>query len=353
MKRHNIVVKNYCMYLKHTFLSLSICALCTMSASAQDSISFKPSGKVIAQSFFDYTAGFGSANSKSSFNLTRAYLGYNYQITSELRAQLIIDGAAENTSAGKYELNVKNAFLEWNKGDLKVSVGMIGLTQFNLQEKYWQHRYVEKTFQDRTKMSSSADLGVSASYRVHPMFSVDASIINGEGYRTVSRNNSNKYTLGVNVYPIKNFVLRGFVATYSDSENLRATNDVGSDVSYGNENTLSIFAGYQAKKLSAGVEFSEVYNKGFIKKRNYYGCSAFAMYKVSSQAYIYGRYDYLESTNPLGYTTLWSEFDGHLFIAGLGYSPLKQVRVSPNFRLLNQPHDKAKPYAFVNFEFNL
>lgn len=341
------------MRLKHLLLYSLSFFLISNPTFSQDSVSFKPTGKVIAQSFFDYSAGFGHANSKSGFSLTRAYLGYNYQITPELKAQLIIDGAAENTSAGKYELNVKNAFLQWEKGQFSVSAGMIGLTQFNLQEKYWQHRYVEKTLQDRTKMSSSADLGISASFRPHSLFSIDATILNGEGYRTVSRNNSNKYTLGANLYPISNFVIRGFVSTYTDSENLRATNNVGSNASYANENTLAVFVGYQDKKLSAGTEFVRVYSKGFIKERDNYGYSAFASYRLSSQLNAYARYDYLASTHPDGESTVWSELDGSTIIAGVGYIPLKQVKISPNFRLINLKNEKAAPYLFVNFEFNL
>lgn len=341
------------MYIRFAFISLFCFVIGHTSVTAQDSTTFKPSGKVIAQSFFDYSAGFGDANDKSGFNLTRAYLGYNYKITPELSAQVVIDGAAETTSAGKYELNVKNAFISWSKDNLNVSVGMIGLTQFNVQERYWMHRYVEKTFQDKNKMSSSADLGVSASYKIHPLLSVDASIINGEGYRTVSRNNSNKYTVGANIYPLKNFVLRGFASTYTNSENLRGATAAGSHPEYRNENALSLFAGYQDKKLSAGIEFSETYNKSFVKERNYYGVSTFASYKTSSVVNVYARHDYLGSKTPQFDQTIWSENDGHTFIGGLGYSPMKQVKISPNIRLINLKHDKSALYAFVNFELSL
>lgn len=68
--------------------------LCSTSSYAQDSLAFKPSGKIIARSFLDFSKGFGD-DDKSGFDITRALLGYNYKFTRTLQAQVVIDGAAE------------------------------------------------------------------------------------------------------------------------------------------------------------------------------------------------------------------------------------------------------------------
>lgn len=345
--------------LKKYLLILSILASTSLTTKSQEhetkkaEEAFKPHGKVIARGFLDYSAGLGRANEKSGFDIKRALLGYNYQITPSLRAQLVIDGAAGKSSSGNYEVALRNAFIEWSDYGFIISAGQIGLTQFSLQENYWQHRYIEKSLQDLTGMSPSVDLGVSAEYKFNDIISADISLTNGEGYRKISKNNSNRYSLGVNFHFIDNFVFRGFASTYTNSEDIQETAPEGIKVSRRNENTLGAFIGYQNKLLSAGVEYNYLFNKGFIKGQDFFGYSVYTSYNFKEKWNVFARFDSTDSDTPSNFTYNWSINDKNSFIGGVEFRPVKQLKIAPNIRFINPTYEKSNTYLFVNMEFNL
>lgn len=320
---------------------------------SQDKEPFQPSGKIIARSFFDFSQGFGNANRESGFDLTRAFLGYNYRFTRTLQAQVIIDGASGN-SDGKLEVYVRNAFVNWNDYGFNVNVGEIGLLQFNTQEKYWGYRYVLKSFQDLNKMAPSVDLGFTGEYQFNDYISADISVTNGEGYKKVVKNNSTRYALGFSLHPIKNVILRVYGDIYNDGGDVRDRLPEGIvDAKYGDQKTLSLFTGYKNDLISGGVEYNRVFNKGFIQDKDYYGYSVYGGVKFSSKWSAYARYDIMDSNMPSSFTSPWNDLDAQLMIAGVEFRPLKQIKISPNIRNINPDRSGAKQYLFVNLEFNL
>jgi len=324
------------------------------TAFSQVTEPFKPSGKIIARSFFDYSQGFGHVNNESGFDITRAFLGYNYKITPTIQAQVIIDGASGRNSDGNLEVYLRNAFVNWNDKGFDVSVGEIGLLQFSVQEGYWKHRYVLKSFQDLNKMAPSVDLGITAKYKFNDYISADISLTNGEGYKKVVRNSSTRYAGGINLYPIKNTIFRVYADIYNEGEDMRDKLPDGvAEVKYKDQKTLSLFAGYQDERISGGLEYNRVFDKGFIENKDYYGYSAYASIKTASKWRIYARYDLMDSKNPAAFETPWNDLDGQLMIAGVEFQPFKQLKMSPNFRNINADRGKSEQYLFINFEFNL
>lgn len=325
-----------------------------LRSAAQDSIAFKPSGKIIARGFFDYHKGFGAANNESGFDVTRALLGYNYQITPTLQAQVVIDGASGRNADGKLEVYLRNAFIRWQDKGFDISLGEIGLLQFSLQEKYWRYRYVLKSFQDLNKMSPSVDLGITAQYQIAKFLSADISLTNGEGYKKIEQNKSNRYAAGINIIPIQNTIFRIYTDIYNDGKDIRdklPKNVVQSK--YGDQKTIALFAGYQNSVISAGAEYNHVFNKGFIQDKNYFGYSVYGSYKFADKWSVYSRYDWMNSKTPMQFIEQWNDLDGQLTIFGIEYQPLKQLKISPNFRNTNPNRNKSEQYFFVNLEFNL
>lgn len=341
--------------MKKTFLIIFLTALASINTSfAQDSLAFKPSGKVIARSFFEYSTGLRKVNEETGFDITRAFLGYSYKFTPTLQGQVIIDGAAGKTSTDGLEVYLRNAFINWNDKGFNINVGQIGLMQFSIQEKYWMHRYVLKSFQDLNKMASSVDLGITAEYEFNPYISADLSLTNGEGYKKVKKNNSTRYAAGLNLHPTKNTILRIYTDIYNESEDMRDALPSGiTGIDYKNQYTLSLFAGYQDKIISGGIEYNRIYNKGFIEKKDYYGYSAYASGKLSNKWRGFARYDLMDSNNPAAFTSPWNSLDGQLMMIGLEFQPLKQLKIAPNFRNINADRAKAEQYLFINVEFNL
>lgn len=330
---------------------VALIVFCFASVSfSQESEAFKPSGKIIARSFFDYSTNF---DDESGFDITRALLGYSYQISPTLRGQVVIDGAAGNKD-DRLEVYVRNAFINWTDHNFSVNAGLTGLLQFSLQEKYWMHRYVLKSFQDLNKMAPSVDLGVTASYYFNNFVSADLSFTNGTGYKEVKKSGSKRHGLGVTLNPVKNTVFRIYADVYNESENLREAlpNNV-INIDYKDQYSLSLFAGYQNKRLSGGIEFNKVFNKGFIEKKDYYGYSAYSSVEILPKWRVYARYDLMDSNMPKQFTQQWNKNDGQLLMGGIEFTPSKQIKISPNFRNLNYDRLKSEQYLFVNIELCL
>lgn len=321
---------------------------------AQDSLSFKPSGKIIARSFMDYSTGFGHVNNESGFDITRAFLGYNYKFAPKWEGQVILDGASGRTSSGSLEIYLRNAFVSYKDKGFVVNIGLTGLMQFSTQENYWMHRYVMKSFQDENKMAPSVDLGVTAEYRINDYLSADLSLTNGEGYKKVKKDNNMRYAAGISVFPIKNTILRVYADIYTDDENLRdALPESVEGVKNKDQYTLSLFGGYQNENLSFGSEYNRVYNKGFIEKKDYYGYSFYTSVRLADKWRTFARYDLMDSNKPDSFTSEWNDLDGQSMVFGVEFKPFKQLKIAPNFRNINQDRDRSEQYLFINLEFNL
>lgn len=341
--------------MKRLFFFIVSLNICSIGLSyGQDSLAFKPSGRVIARGFLDYSSGFGEANKERGFDITRAFLGYNYQFTKTFNGQVIIDGAAGKTSSDGMEVYLRNAFINWRDNGFNINAGLIGLMQFSTQEDYWMHRYVMKSFQDLNKMAPSVDLGVTAEYNINDFLSADLSLTNGEGNKKVQKDNNMRYAAGLNLHPTRNTILRVYADIYNEDEGTRDKLPEGVTSSeYKDQYTLSLFAGYKDKVISAGAEYNRVYNKGFIEKKDYFGYSFYTSVACSPKWRTFARYDLADSSSPDNFTTPWYGSDGQLMMIGIEFRPMKQLKIAPNFRNINPDRSKSEQYLYINVEFNL
>jgi len=331
-------------------LILALFCLFHLSSYSQEETEFKPSGSVISRAFFDYSTDF---DKESGFDITRAFLGYQYKMTPHLTGQVIIDGAA-GTKDDRLEVYIRNAFINWNDYNFNINAGLTGLLQFSLQEKYWMHRYVMKSFQDLNKMAPSVDLGVTAEYKFTSFLSADMSFTNGSGYKEVKKSDSKRYAAGLTLQPVRNTVLRVYADLYNEGEEMRdALPEAVAETGYKNQYTLSLFAGYQNSKVSGGVEFNKVYNKGFIRNKDYYGYSFYTSVEFLPKWRAYARYDIMDSNTPDSFSASWNDLDGQLLMGGVEFAPIKHIKISPNFRNINPDRSGSEQYLFVNVEFRL
>lgn len=342
MKKHSVII----------FLGLLIQVM--NYAKGQETINknFSPSGKPILQSFFNYGQGFGKQKDDSGFDITRALLGYSYQFTPFVAAQIVLDGASGKSSNNKLEVYLRNAFVKWKQDGFDVNFGLTGLQQFKIQEDYWGHRYIMKSFQDEHSMGSSVDLGVSGIYTFNDLISADLSFVNGSGYKKIEKSGSKKAALGINLSPAKGWMVRVYGDIYNESEKMRgALPDYITSYEFKNQYAIALFAGYRNDKLSAGAEFNKVFNKQFIDNKNYYGYSFYSTINISPKINVYARYDLLNSNKPKEFKEKWNDDDGQLIMTGVEFKPIKQLKISPNFRNINLDRGKSQQYVFVDVEF--
>jgi hypothetical protein len=301
-----------------------------LNVSGQTSNVFVPNGKPVFLVFSNIHSDFNKNGSNQAFELTRVYLGYEYNFSRSLSTRVNIDAA--DPKAGELQLTayIKNAFLQYRSDKFSARMGMIGTDEFSVQEKHWGYRYLLKSFQDEYGFGQSADLGVAAEYSPSKIISFDASVLNGEGYKKLQSDSTFKYTLGLTIKPVQGLLLRVY------------TDIMKHDYA---QNTISFFAGYTLKNFRTGLEYSRQKNNKMINGHDLSGISAYAALGFAKKFSAFAMYDYLTSTTPVGAEDSWNYAkDGQLFAAGLDFAAANGIRIAPAyFGWL--PADPSKAYS--------
>lgn len=253
-----------------------------LAASASGTLE-EGQGKPIIQAFTNFHAGWKDARNDRGFELTRGYFGYEYALGKSMTITGILDvGKSKQIDDYHRIAYIKNIMLQWENKNLGLNVGLIPTTQFRFQEKFWNYRYILKSFQDRYKFGESADLGISATYRLTPWLKADAMIANGEGYKKVQLNDGLMYGAGITLEPVKRLFLRvygGFNQSVGENKEDRYN--------------LSTFIGYQHPAFSIGGEYNWMKINGGGNDREPQGFSFYAQAKLNKFTQIFSRYDQL------------------------------------------------------------
>ncbi len=312
---------------KLVLLLLIMSGILTLGFSQDSADEFKPSGKPVALIFSNFRTTFHDGESRSSFRITRAYLGYEYNFSKEWYAKVILDVGDPKVGNFNMTAYLKNAYVLYKSGKFKAYFGMISTTQFKVSEKIWGYRYIMKSFQDAYKFNWSADIGFNLDYKFTDFISVDFSVINGEGYKVIQSDDYVRPGLGITIKPVKNITARVFVDYMGDEVK---------------QQSLATFLAYTGKKLIVAAEYN--YQKSFRMNegKDTYGLSLFSSFKPSDKIKIFARYDKLNSSVLDGENNPWQiDANGQYIIAGIEYSPIKGVKLAPNFRNWS-PNDKTR-----------
>jgi hypothetical protein len=322
--------------MKKVTLSILVVLFACVNLLAQENKEFKPSGKAFAKIFTNFHTGIGTNNHNQGFELQRAYFGYKYEFAKGLTGKVTFDiGNPANKSKLENTAYVKNALINYKEGGLSLDFGLISTKAFKEQEKFWGYRYFFKSFQDQNKYNASADMGVSASYKLIDGLSIDATITNGEGYKKLQSDNRYRYGAGL-TYKKSGLILR----VYTDLKNKN-------DDNLENQTTLALFAAYTLKQFSLGAEYNMLSNEKFDKTKDISGISIYSTYKASKKMKIFARYDQTQSKSD------WNTSkDGSTIIAGVEYSPIKNLKIAPNYQLFNPKTGGSdnKSYAYLSLQ---
>lgn len=284
---------------------------------SQSDSPFTPHGSPHALIFTNFNTTFNKEENLKAFELNRAYLGYEYFFSNKISSRITLDIADPGVGNLKMTAVIKFAYLLYKTDNFSARFGVIGTDQFSLQEKQWGYRYIAKTFQDAYNFGPSADLGMAVEYSPVKIISFDASVLNGEGYKKIELDSTFKASFGITLKPFSGFQLRGYIDVM--------------DKEY-TQTSTSVFAAYTIKKFKAGLEYNFQANNGMTEGHNIYGLSAFASIGISEKFSIFSRYDYLGSSIPQGETDPWNfKKDGHYFLTGFDYSPVKGVKIAPTY----------------------
>lgn len=322
-----------------TKLILAAALVCTsICTNVQDAKAQGAEGKAIVQVFGNFHTGFGNENSDRGFELDRSYLGYEYKLENGLSIKGVMDIGQSSVVDDYHRIAyIKNAMVSWKKNNFTLNGGLISTIQFNFQEKFWGYRYIMKSFQDMYKYGSSADLGISASYKLADWISADAIIVNGEGYKKIQKSDGLNYGAGITLTPAEGFQIRLYGGiNESDEEGKK------------NIGNFAAFAGYRNSSFSIGAEYNYMKNASGKEDANMSGFSIYGSAKLSKVTDIYARYDNSASEDDWNISK-----DESAAIIGLQFKPCKYVKIAPNFRMEIPKASGAdnKCYAYISCYF--
>lgn len=324
--------------MKPKFILAGLMACIGITAQAQDAKNEEPKGKAIVQVFGNFHTGLGEESDDRGFELERSYLGYEYKFGNGLSVKGVMDiGKSSDVSDYQRIAYIKNAMISWKTGNLTLNGGLISTTQFNVQEKFWGYRYIMKSFQDKYKFGSSADLGISAAYKFTDWISADVIIVNGEGYKKIQKNDGFNYGCGITLTPTKGLLIRLYGG-------LNESGEIGKqDIA-----NAAAFMGYKNDKFTVGAEYNYMKNASNNEKTDQSGYSVFASVNLPKNISLYARFDDQFSKND------WNkEKDESSAILGAQFKLGKYVKIAPNFRMTMPKADGAKDSysAYVNCYF--
>jgi len=318
--------------MKKTILLLSATLFVFTNILAQEG---KPSVKIFSNFNYDMSAE-ENENAFKEFEIKRAYLGYSYKIDERFSTKIIFD-VGNNSSGSSYTAFLKIASLQWNACDnLNINIGMIGTKNFKFMEKTWGRRYIEKSAQDKYKWASAADAGVTADYKLSDNMSLDAQILNGEGYKKTQSSNG---------------LFRGGLGlTYTVSNNLkvRLHQDISPRSTYTDSTesqTITTAAiAYSGDNYVVGAEKSLMQNSGNVLNAEQQDLmSIYGSYKLNDDYTFFARHDNAENTIKAGTYTIY----------GVERKMTKGVTVAVNMQSWTDAAEGAETEntIFLNLEY--
>ncbi len=272
---------------------------------------------------------------QNGFWFRRIYLTYDQGLEENFstRLRLEMNSAGDFTSRDKLEPVVKDAYLKWKYSGHSLIFGIQSVPTWGLIEKMWGYRSVEKTPLDLQKFASSRDFGLAVKGSLDSQKRVNYHFMFGNGSGNGSENNDGKKVMfSLSTKLAGNFIVEG----YADFEERPGT---------ANRTTVQGFAGYQSKNLRVGAQYAHQSRQvapGVDDLKLQIG-SVFATAKISEKVWGFARVDHLMDPNPDGANISYLPFDAsakaNLFLAGLDFRPIQNVRIMPNIEAVF--YDKA------------
>lgn len=337
-------------------LFFSVAFFLLLNANAQDI--FQPNGKVQAKVYFNYHYNLNkSATQPGSFNIKRAYFGYKYFFSKKLSTTVTLD-IGQNSGGSAFTYYLKKASLDWKLTPaLKLSMGLIGMQEFNHQESFWSYRYLYKSFMDEHGYGSSADLGVNTHLTfLKNKLNFNIFIANGEGYKHL-QDNYGKYKVGGNVIVklVKNLEFK----FYYDTKGFAYKRNDGVIVDTSSVSVYAFFLGYRIKsKFRIGAEYNVLLNgekyTHAASGHSLKGVSFYSTYAFSKRFELFGRYDNLASNKIANAISPWNyNKDGSAIIFGGQYSPVKGVKMALNYQgwIFSDSNITSQSFIYMNFEY--
>lgn len=320
--------------MKYLFLSFALLASCAVLQAQTENNIF--SGLF----FYDFTYQVDKSDKSNEFEFRRLYFTHSRILNDAIRYKFQADvGRSENDD--RLTMYLKNVKVDWMTEFGTVIIGMQGMNVFNVQEKTWGYRFVEKSAMDQRKFASSADLGIGFA-RSFSKVHFSTLVTNGRGYKH-SENDSFKKISTQLVYGSTNIFSKegynaGVVLTYEPYD---LVSDAGGK-SRETKTVVGVFAGWRKGKIRIGGEYDLFRDGGLNIDQQI--VSVYAAFGLQKNLNAFLRFDQWDPGRAVGK-------DGESYIiAGVDYLVDKGFYIAPNFRLVQPQNGDAVKMFMVNFQ---
>jgi len=318
--------------MKNTILLLFSAVVIAFNSKGQNGV---PSIKVFSNFNYNISAK-ENENVFKEFEIKRSYLGYSYQIDDKFSTKITFDVGSIN-GGSSYTAFLKIASLKWMASNkLTLNTGMVGTKNFKFMEKSWGRRYIEKSAQDKYKWANSADLGVTADYKISDNLTIDAQILNGEGYKKV-QDETGLFRGGL-----------GITYKISTKLDLRLHQDISPRKTYTDSTDSQYIStaslAYSGTSFSLGYEACLLQNAdNIIADEEKSLMSIYASYKLNEDYTLFARYDDATETSNEGSYTIY----------GIERQMTKGVTIALNMQSWTNAADgsEAENTLYLNLEY--
>ena len=324
--------------------------LCTMvllfgalSTSAPRTCRAQPTVDIGGLAYFDYTylinTPVADAEGWNTFDYRRIYLTTDFTLSDEFSGRVRLEAQGRVlTEQGRPAPFVKDAYLAWQdpigEGS-RLRFGVQPPPVFEVSERTWGYRSLDKTIMDRVGANDSRDFGIRAdvslagdgAIRLAGMFA------NGNGVRPEAIYESGKH-LYAQIQAFPGDVLRMSVGT--DYLVVDGEGDIRTGIL-----KASAFVGAESESFHGGVEafylrttFDDLIDT-FAESVDGVGVSVFGTLNISDQTSVVGRYDFVNAN------ARRSSVDEHYGLAAFVYRPDPHVELIPNVVIFKEDLDNV------------
>ncbi len=264
--------------------------------------------------------------------MRRIYLTYNNTLTDNIKMRLRMEMASPGDfSSATLNPFVKDAYLSSKIAGQELKAGIFGPPTFELVEKVWGYRPLEKTPLDLQKWASSRDFGVGVKGHIDSGKMLSYFLMFGNGSSNKAEDNKGKKLYAsLGFAPSKAFVVEGYI----DNEHSK------------DDKVYSIYQGFAAVKGDWGRVGVQVAHRNYKQtvegdddvKDNWDLLSAFAVFSVSEKLDIIARFDKVMDANSSGHKISYIPFadnaPSNLIIGALAFTVAKNVQLIPNVKVV-------------------
>lgn len=266
---------------------------------------------------------------KNGFWFRRIYFTYDKKLSDafSVRFRLEMSQPGDFSTESKITPVVKDAYLKWKAGNTHFILGISPTPTWNIVEKTWGYRSVEKTALDLQKFGSSRDFGAAVRGQLDRNGKVKYHLMLANGSGNESEVNKGKMgLLSLGFYPAEEII----VEVYGDWNDNPGDNDWF---------TVQGFAAYKAQETRIGMQFAHQNRK--VEGREDIALevgSLFLTVNVGGKTNVFARIDRMFDPNPQGEKISYIPFDptakSTFIVAGLDFTPIKNVHLMPNVEVV-------------------